>query len=58
MQDGKVVWHGDDPSVISSHRSYSGSKPGSALWLKLVDPDEIEAEQFEVYNKCLASLSA
>lgn len=58
MQEGKVVWHGDDPSVISSHRSFSGSKPGSALWLKLVDPDEIEAEQFEVYNKCLASLSA
>ena len=58
MQEGEVAWHGDDPSLIGSHRSYSAAKPGSALWLKLVDPEESEGEQFEVYDRCLSALSA
>jgi uncharacterized protein (DUF362 family) len=58
MQDGEVVWHGPDPSNIGSHRDFSGKKPGSALWLKLVDPEEQEGERFEVYEQCLAALSA
>ena len=54
MQEGEIAWHGEDPSVIGSHRSYSSAKPGSALWLKLVDPEETEGERFEVYDRCLS----
>lgn len=58
MQEGEVIWHGPDPSNIKSHREFSGRKPGSALWLKLVDPEEGEGEKFDVYEDCLATMSA
>ncbi len=58
MQEGEIAWHGEDPSVIGSHRSYSSAKPGSAMWLKMVDPEETEGERFEVYDRCLSALSA
>ncbi|MBM3265654.1 MAG: DUF362 domain-containing protein [candidate division Zixibacteria bacterium] len=58
MQDGEVVWHGPDPTQITSHRAFSGRRPGSALWLKLVDPEEQEGERFEVYDRCLKLMSA
>lgn len=58
MQDGEVVWHGPDPAKIQSHRDFAGKKPGSALWLKLVDPDEREGERFEVYEDCLSAMTA
>ena len=58
MQDGEVVWHGPDPSEIESHRDFVGGKPGSALWLKLVDPEEREGERFEVYETCLKAMLA
>ena len=58
MQDGEVVWSGPDPSHLRSHREFSGKKPGSALWLKLADPEEREGERFEVYEDCLARMRA
>ena len=53
MQDGQVVWNGDDPSNLGSRRDLSGDKKDSALWLKYVDPDEGEGERFERYDECL-----
>ena len=53
MQDGQVVWNGDDPSNLGSRRKLSGDKKDSALWLKYVDPAEGEGERFERYNECL-----
>jgi len=58
MQEGDVVWHGPEPPDINGHRDFAGTRPGSALWLKLVDPNESEGERFEVYEKNLAALSA
>lgn len=58
MQDGEVVWNGPDPSHLRSHREFSGKKPGSALWLKLVDPEEREGERFKTYEECLANMAA
>jgi len=59
LQDGKVVWHGADPAVLrGSRRDLSGDKKDRALWLKLVDPDETEGEQFGVYDQVLAEMSA
>lgn len=53
LQDGEVVWHGEDPSRLDSRRVLSGDKKDRALWLKLVDPDEREGERFEVYEECM-----
>ena len=53
MQDGDVVWHGEDPAHMRSHRDLATDKSGSALFLKLVDPDETEGERFEVYENNL-----
>ena len=53
LQDGEVVWSGEDPSNLGSRRQLSGDKKDSALWLKLVDPEEHEGEQFQVYQQCL-----
>jgi len=58
LQEGEVVWHGVDPSVIRSHRDLDTGKPGQARWLKLVDPDEREGENFVVYNNCLTSMAS
>jgi uncharacterized protein (DUF362 family) len=58
LQDGEVVWHGEDPSSLGSRRGLSGDKKDRALWLKLVDPEEIEGEKFSVYVECLTGLSA
>ena len=53
LQDGEVVWHGDDPHHLRGRRQLSGERKNSALWLKLVDPEEKEGERFEVYEDCL-----
>ena len=58
MQDGDVVWHGEDPSHISSHREVGTDKPGSALFMKLVDPEETEGERFGVYEDNLKRIQA
>jgi uncharacterized protein (DUF362 family) len=53
LQDGEVVWNGPDPSNLGSRRTLSGRRQESALWLKLVDPEEQEGERFAVYDECL-----
>ena len=58
MQDGDVVWHGEDPAHIQSHREVSTDKPGSALFMKLVDPEETEGERFDVYEDNLKRIRA
>lgn len=58
LQEGNVVWHGNDPSVIRSHRELNTGKPGQARWLKFVDPDEREGENFAVYDNCLTSMAS
>ncbi len=58
LQEGDVVWHGTDPSIIRSHREFSAGKPGQALWLKLVDPEEHEGENFAVYDHCLTAMAS
>jgi len=31
----------------------SGNKKDQGMWLKLVDPEEVEGERFETYEECL-----
>ena len=58
LQDGEVKWSGENPAHIRSHREFTGKKPGSALFLKKVDPEEREGERFEAYEECLELLRA
>jgi hypothetical protein len=56
LQDGEVVWHGPDPAKLGSRRDLTRGKPDHALWLKLVDPDDMEKEHFGVYERNLQEL--
>jgi hypothetical protein len=58
LQDGQVVWHNKNSELQRSRRELSGAKKDSALWLKLVDPDEAEGEHYEVYERELARIKA
>ncbi|MCZ6633043.1 MAG: DUF362 domain-containing protein [bacterium] len=53
LQDGEVVWNGENPANLGSRRKLSGKKKDQGMWLKLVDPEEVEGEQFDVYDECL-----
>jgi len=57
LQDGEVVWHGPDPTNLGSRRDLSGGKKDRALWLKLVDSEDLEEEHFEVYEQNLEGLN-
>ena len=58
LQDGEVKWHSQLSEFRQSRRDLAGQKKQSAMWLKLVDPEEAEGEHFEVYERTLASLAA
>ena len=56
LQEGEVIWHGPDASVLRSRRELSGRDKDSAIFLKLVDLEEAEGERFEVYERELARM--
>ena len=58
LQAGEVIWHGEDPAVLRSHRQMSEKKRDQAMWLKLVDPEEKEGERFGVYEACLNRMAS
>ena len=58
LQDGEVVWAGEDPANLGSRRDLSGSKKDQGMWLKLVDPEETEGERFAAYEECLGAFAA
>jgi hypothetical protein len=41
--------------TFGSRRNLARGRPDHALWLKLVDPEDLEQEQFEVYEKNLTA---
>ncbi|MGD0091748.1 MAG: DUF362 domain-containing protein [Planctomycetota bacterium] len=51
VQGGEVIWHGRDRFPEGSRRQLSGAHKDSAIWLKYVDPEEMEGERFEVYAR-------
>ena len=58
LQDRQVRWHGSASEFSGSRRDRAGDDKRSALWFKLVDPDEAEGEHFEVYEEILGQLDA
>jgi len=57
LQDGEVIWNGSDLSDLGSRRGLARDRPDSALWLKFVNPCDMEKEHFEVYERNLERLS-
>lgn len=56
LQDGEVRWHDPAGTITTSRRKLAGSNPDHAMWLKFVDPEEVEGERYEVYEQTLAGL--
>jgi hypothetical protein len=56
LQDNEVRWHGKTSDLGRSRRELAGPNKQSAMFLKLVDPDEAEGEHYEVYEDNLARL--
>ncbi len=58
LQDNEVKWHSPSSELGISRRELAGMSKQSAMFLKLVDPEEAEGEHFEVYEDTLARLRA
>lgn len=58
LQENDVKWHSESSFFRGSRRHLSGDRPDQAMWVKYVDPDEVEGEHFEVYERALADIAA
>ena len=58
LQENEVKWHSESSYFKGSRRDLSGDKPDQAMYLKYVDPEEAEGENYEVYEQALADLAA
>jgi uncharacterized protein (DUF362 family) len=56
LQMGKVVYQDKDGNIYASRRKLAGEHPEQAMWVKYVDPDEMEKEHFEVYDETLEQI--
>jgi len=56
LQMGEVRWSGPDGHVSVSRRKLSGDHPEQGMWMKYVDPEEVECEHFGVYQDTLNAL--
>jgi len=56
LQQGEVRWHDPAGRLKVSRRTISGDNPDEALWFKYVDPDEVEGEHFEIYERTLTQI--
>lgn len=50
LQDGEVKWHDPEGILRISRRELAGRHRNHAMFFKYVDPEEREAEHFEVYE--------
>ncbi len=58
LQMGRVRWHETGGNIYASRRKLAGKHPEQAMWLKYIDPEEMENEHFEVYEQTLAQMDA
>lgn len=58
LQQGEVRWHDPSGRIGVSRRQLAGSDPDQALFFKYVDPDELEGENFDVYERTLNEIKA
>jgi len=53
LQQGEVRWHDKVSNIHIDRRSLQGFRPDQGMYLKYVDPEEAEGEQFAVYEKVM-----
>jgi uncharacterized protein (DUF362 family) len=53
LQMGEVKWADRSGKFSTSRRLLSGAHPELGMWLKYVDPEEMEGEHYEVYEQAL-----
>ncbi len=58
LQQGEVRWHDPSGRPGWSRRVLSGDNPEEAMFLKYVDPDEFEGENYQIYENTLSELRA
>ena len=51
LQQGQVLWSDKASDINIDRRSLPGFRPDQGMYLKFVDPDEQEGEQFGVYER-------
>jgi hypothetical protein len=58
LQDDNVLLHTKDRLPGFSRRQLAGAKKDSGIWLKYMDPEERETENFDVYVRELERMNA
>ena len=58
LYKNRVIWHSKSSTFTGSRRDLAADDPKSAIYMKLVDPEEAEGEHFEVYERTLAQMDA
>jgi hypothetical protein len=56
LQEGEVRWHDRSGMLRASRRRLAGRNPEQAMWLKYIDLQEREGEQYPVYEQALAQI--
>jgi hypothetical protein len=58
LQEGQVRWHSENSHLEVSRRELAGDDPDQAMWLKYVDPNEAEGENYLVYERALQEIES
>jgi hypothetical protein len=53
MQMGEVQWADSSGHVSDSRQKLSEAHPGQGIWMKYIDPEENEGEQYSIYEQKL-----
>ena len=56
LQDGEVRWHNAVGKLERSRRDLANEFPDHAMWFKLVDLEEIEGENYDIYRRTLEQM--
>ena len=56
LQMGQVRWSDVEGNLRASRRVLSGEHPEQGMWMKYVDPQRLEGENFEVYERTLTQI--
>jgi hypothetical protein len=56
LQGGEVRWHDTEGRLNLSRRKLSGKHPEQSMWMKYVDPDDVEGENYVIYEQTLQKM--
>ena len=58
LQDGEIRWHDPEGMLRISRRKLAGKNRNHAMFFKYVDPEDVEGEHYEVYEKALKHIDS